>query len=160
MIQTTDLMGNVHQIDRCTVSNIPNHFSKVQHLIPEEDRESYLSRMLQGVQQGTAFCVSDHSCFLYYLKDPVQPEFSEGVSLFGVGNPLKVAAMFSGIFTQVDNLVFVMKIKMHKGRTASNYQSIATASSIKNNSVHGSPLVVRIDKLLTKLSVLATKRGV
>ena len=160
MTPTTDLLGNSHLIKHCTADDAPIHYAKVENFIPEDEREEYYVRMLECVELGTAYALSDDSCFLYYKNEDVQPKFAEGVSLYGVGSSLKTMAMFLGIFTKLDKKTFVIKFKTHPGKFVSEYKSIVTLSSIKNHNMTNSPLVVRVDMMLTKILALAKKRGV
>jgi|TARA_B110000908_G_C10206955_1_gene428212 hypothetical protein len=160
MTPITDLLGNDHLVKSCTADDIPLHYSKVVDFIPEDERVSYYSRMVECVELSTAFALSDDSCFLYYKKEDVQPKFAHGVSFYGVGNPLKTMALLLCIFTKIDTKTFVMKFQPHTGKFVSEYKSILTVASIKRHNMNNSYLVSRIDVVKKKILSLYKKRGI
>ena len=160
MIEGLDILGNSHTIKLCSKYDIPVHYKLISEFIPDEEESEFQSRMLECVEEGTAFSIHDDSCFLYYKKEDVQPKFAQGVALYGMGNPLKIMALFSGVFLNIDKKTFVINFKTHPGKFVSEYKSILTTASIKRHNIDNSTLMVRVDDIKNKILALYKKRGI
>jgi hypothetical protein len=54
--------------------------------------------------------------------------------------------------------VFILMFNTHEGRNVSEYRSIATIASIKRHNSDKTPLMVRVDELLKKVSSITERR--
>ena len=158
MITTTDLFGGVHTIVPCDNEDIDVHFAKIQDVIPSEEVIQFKKRMSECINAGSAYTLSDGSCFLYYLNH--KPCCAEGVALYGKQSSVKMLALIYGIFTKIDTSTFVIKMILHKGKKVSEYKSLFTLTSMKRQTTPGYPLVIRVDKLITKIKSVYEKRGI
>lgn len=157
-MKTLDLFGKEHNIIPCVMSDIPVHFDLVKDVIPSEEVIQYQQRMSECINAGSAYTLSDGSCFLYYNN--VKPFRAHGVALYGKNVPEKMLALFAGIFTDIDTHTFKLEFALHPGKFVSEYKSIITLTSIKRQGIPGYPLVIRIDKLRDKINILYRKRGI
>jgi hypothetical protein len=153
-----DLLGKEHTIVPCTMNDIPVHFELVKDVIPSEEVIQYQQRMSECINAGSAYTLSDNSCFLYYNN--VKPFCAHGVALYGKHAPLKLLALFAGIFTGIDTHTFKMEFTLHTGKFIDEYKSILTLTSLKRRNMPDRPLVIRIDELRNKISTLYIKRGI
>jgi len=160
MTEGLDILGNSHTIKLCSKYDIRVHYRSISEFIPTEEEAEFQSRMLECVEEGTAFAIYDDSCFLYYKKEEVQPKFAQGVALYGMGNPLKMMALFSGIFLNIDKATFVINFKTHPGKFVSEYKSILTTASIKRHNINNSSLMIRVDAVKKKILALYKKKGI
>lgn len=158
MTITKDLIGKSHTIVRCSLEDIKNHYSKISDVIPELEKEEFCLRMSECVEQGTAFANDRGTCFIYYAKDITQPKFSYGVALYGKGNPLAMLALFAYVFTEIDPEVFVMRLLPHSSSFVKECRSLITAKAIQKNRMTGHPLMIRIDKVKTRVNKILKKK--
>ena len=157
MITTTDFFGNKHTILPCSAEDVDVHFAKIQDVIPGEEVIQFKQRMSECITAGSAYTLSDGSCFLYYLND--KPCCAKGVALYGKNSPMKMLALFAGIFKELDTHTFKLDFHLHAGKFVQEYKSILTETSIKRQLIKGYPLVVRIDKLFAKIDGIYKKRN-
>jgi len=153
-----DLFGKQYTIVPCTIEDIPVHFSLVEEFIPSEEVVQYKKRMADCIIAGSAYTLTDGSCFLYYHN--YKPCCADGVSFYGKGSPLKMLALFAGIFTEIDHHTFKIDFRLHKGQIKTSCRSIITKESLKRQSIKNYPLVIRVDKIRAKVEHLYNKRGV
>ncbi len=158
MIITKDLFGKEHTILPCRAEDVDVHFSKISDVIPSEEVIQFKQRMSECINAGSAYTLSDGSCFLYYLNYELC--CANGVALYGKNCPNKMLALFAGIFTKADTDTFLLSFAMHPGKFANEYKSIATLSSLKRQRIEGYPLIIRIDELKKKLLKLYSKCGI
>ncbi len=157
-MKTLDLFGKEHTIVPCTVDDIAVHFNLVKDVIPSEEVIQFKKRMSECLLAESAYTLSDNSCFLYYSN--VEPFRAHGVALYGKHSPLKMLALFAGIFTDIDTHTFKLEFSLHPGKFVNEYKSILTLTSIKRQGIPGHPLVIRIDVLRDKINTLYRKRGI
>lgn len=157
MITTIDILGKSHIIKPCQFEDVPMHFEKIKDVIPEEEADSFITRMTDCIIAETAFTLSDDSCFLYYKN--YKPTMAEGVALYGENAPVKVLALFSGIFIQIDPVTFKLDFALHPGTFAKDYKSILTTTSLKLSNHSNHPLVIRIDELKKKIDKIYKRKG-
>ncbi len=155
---TKDLLGHVHQVRRCMNIDVESHFALIAHWIPEPEHEEFKTRMKMCIDNGSAFCLIDDSCFLYYLN--YKPCCANAVALFGQGSALKVGALFAGIFENIDTHTIRVNFKLHPGKMVQEYKSILTIESMKRRHLPNYPLVVRVDKVKKKMIDLLNKRNI
>lgn len=150
MITSKDFFGKEHIILRCVPEDIDTHFKKIEKVVITDTEESlFKERMLACITAGSAYKLSNDSCFLYYLNST--PRIAEGIALFGQGNPAKMIALFKGVTEELDPRTVKITFYMHKGKFIEEYKSILTPTSIKRQVIEGYPLVVRVDEVITKI---------
>jgi len=157
MYTTLDLLGNTHKYRRCTPHDIEIHSAVIQNEISVDEVAGLQQRMAQSVAEETAYTLVDHSCFIYYTI--TQPGLSQGVVLYGKNNPLKMIALFSGVFHHRDEKTFKMDFSLHPGKFVQEYKSLLTMTSIKRAIGTDRPLVVRVDFVKDKIKDLYLRRG-
>lgn len=158
MIITKDFFGKDHTILPCRAEDVDVHFSKISDVIPSEEVIQFKKRMSVCINAGTAYTLSDGSCFLYYHN--YKSWAAEGVALYGTGSPVKMLALFAGIFREIDHETFKLDFHLHAGKLISEYKSILTLISMKRYRMPGHPVTVRIDELFKKMDKLYKARGI
>lgn len=159
MITSRDLFGKEHTILPCTVDDVAAHFEKIRSTVTTDTEETpFKQKMLQCIEAGTAYKLSDESCFFYYLNSTSR--LAEGVALFGQGNPAKITALFRGVTGQIDTQTLKVSFHRHKGKALQEYRNIVTLTSLKRQSIEGYPLVIRMDELKAKADKLYLKMGI
>lgn len=158
MTETVDLFGNKYEVVPCVHDDVAKHFAMVKDVVGEEEVAEFIDRMHDAIELHTAFALSDHSCFLYYIN--YKPCCATGVAIFGEGVPNKMMALFAGIFMRIDKETFKLDFHLHPGKFAGEYRSIIEMSSLKRNRIPGSPLIIRVDSLKKKINKLYEKMGV
>jgi len=158
MITAPDLFGHIHTIVPCTVEHIDTHFEMIKDVITDESHKSFKGRMAECIEAGSAYALSDGSCFLYYLNS--KPFKATGVALYGKNAPHKMLTLFAGIFTKLDDHTFKLEFMLHPGKFMQEYKSILTMTSMKRQVIPGYPLVVRIDELRDKINAIYNKRKI
>ena len=158
MTVATDFFGKHHTILPCSAEDIDVHFDKIRNVIPSEEVIQFKKRMSECINAGSAYTLSDGSCFLYYLN--YKPCCATGVALYGKQSPNKMLALFAGIFKEIDHHTFKLDFHLHAGKFVQEYKSIITETSIRRQRIPGYPLVVRIDKLFVKMNAIHKKRGI
>lgn len=153
-----DLFGNDHTIQPCRAEDVDVHFNKIRNVIPHEEVIQFKKRMSECINVGSAYTLSDGSCYLYYFND--QPWHAYGVALYGKNSPLKMLALFAGIFRELDRETFKIDFVLHKGKFADEYRSILTETSIKRHRITGHPLVIRVDEIRDRVNAIYKKRGI
>ena len=156
-IITKDLLGNSHTILPCSAEDVDVHFSKISDVIPSEEVIQFKQRMSVCINAGTAYTLSDGSCFLYYQN--YKPCCAYGVALYGK-DPLKVLALFAGIFKIIDPETFKIDFTLHEGKLLSEYKTLLTPISMRRSHKDNHPVTVRIDHLFKKLDRLYKLRGI
>lgn len=156
-IITKDLLGNSHTILPCGVDDVDVHFSRISDVIPSEEVIQFKQRMSVCIDAGTAYTLSDGSCFLYYHN--YKPCCAHGVALYG-NNPLKMLALFAGIFKIIDPETFKIDFLLHKGKMISEYKSLLTTVSMRRAHAAERPVSVRVDHLFAKLDRLYKLRDI
>jgi len=157
MIITKDFFGNDHTILPCSAEDVDVHFSKISDVIPSEEVIQFKKRMSECLLAESAYTLSDGSCFLYYQNS--KPCCANGVALFG-SSPVKMLALFAGIFREIDHHTFKIDFHLHAGKFVSEYKSILTTTSMRRQSAPGHPVTVRIDELFKKMDKLYRLRGI
>lgn len=155
---TKDLFGNTYEIRQCTVDDIPKHFEKVADAVPTEDHDAYKYRMSECIEAGTAFTLTDDSCFIYYLN--YNNIAAVGSVLYGKNAPMKLIALLSGVFRILDKITFKLDFHLHPGSFVQDYKSLITETSLKRQNNREYPLVVRIDHLKAKIDKIHKRRGI
>ncbi len=151
-----DLQGNPHTVRKCTREDIPIHFSLVKHLVPEDEHESYVTRMTLCMTANSAYCI-DSSCFIYMRK--TRPCIAEAFSLYGEGNPIKTLAMFAYILNE-DKRLLKLSFHLHEGNTLSAFKSLITKTSLLRQVNPKHAIMARCDQLRSKLYDMYVRRGV
>ena len=142
---------------RCLNSEIWRHFVKIKHWVPENEKEEFQKRMLECIEEGTAWCTDN--TFLYYHKE--NPRISHGVAIFGMDHPMEMLALFFGVFTYEDKNTFTMRFKLHPGKFLEEYKSLLTTTSIMRTHANPKhPLMIRIDAFRDKVYKLVTDSGI
>jgi len=157
-MKTTDLIGNHHFIKSCTEEDVSKHFACVEKYIIESDRIPFQNRMRRCIAEGTAFALTDDTCFIYYMS--TTKHRATGIALFGEGVPMKMIALFTGVFREIDKDTFAMEFRLHPGKMLNEYKSLLTLTSIKRHANINYPLMIRIDRLKEKIHELHTARGI
>ena len=158
MTATIDFFGKCHTIVSCTQKDIAVHFDQIKDVVTDIPHNEFKQRMSQCVEAGSAYMLSDGSCFLYYLNS--LPFKAEGVALYGKHATHKMLALFAGVFTTIDTHTFKIEFKLHPGKFIQEYKSLLTKTSMKRQVVPGYPLVVRVDVLRNKINDIYNKRKV
>jgi hypothetical protein len=158
MTTIADLFGHTHIVELCQFDDVPMHFKKLKDMIPEEDPDEFCKRMDECIDAGTAFALSDDSCFLYYKN--TTPEFATGVALHGKGEPTKLLALFAAVFGELDTATFKMDFTMHPGKFVKEYRTLISPVSVMRMHSNNYPLVVRVDKLKEKIGSLYNLKGI
>lgn len=157
MINTRDYFGNEYTIQPCSAEDVDVHFDKISQYIPSEEVIQFKKRMSECILAESAYTLSDGSCFLYYLN--YNQGCANGIALFGKHSPLKMLALFAGIFPAVDQDTKFIEFHLHKGKVVSEYKSILTMASIQRQSMKNHPLIINIHELHQKMSRLYKSRG-
>lgn len=160
MIEIVDLLGGKYLATECSESDIQVHYETIRNIVEDEDEDEFKSRMLQCVNEGTAYALIDGSCFIYYLKDKGKPKISTGVALYGEGSPLALLALFSYVFTAVDSKAHLMMLNPHSEKFIIECKSLMTLGSIIKYRMGNHPLMVRIDLIKAKVLALKSKREI
>ena len=156
---TKDLRGNVHRFRRCTMEDVEPHFQKVAEWIPIGEMDDFKNRMRLCIVANTAFCYDDGSCYIYYKKH--KPCCAEGHALYGKGQPLKLLALFAGVFHNVDKRVIKVDFSLYPDKIVQEYKSLITKLSLMRQTLpSGYPLVVRVDAIKSKILNLMWDRGI
>lgn len=158
MITTTDFFGKQHYLVPCTERDINVHFAKIEEFIPADEVVDFKLRMAECIDIGTAYMLLDGSCFLYYIN--YKPCCAIGVALYGKESPIKMLALFSGIFHVVDTDTFKLEFHLHYGKLVQEYKSLITEISLKRQGIPGHPLVIRIDELHKKIESIYNRRNI
>jgi hypothetical protein len=156
MTEVRDFLGNIHEIQVCNMDDIDPHFEIIKQYIEEDDYDAFKFKMEECVKAGTAFHIN-HEVFLYYKNS--QRWLAQGAALYSK-DPIKMMALFVGVFTEIDTATFTMEFHLHKQKFIEEYKSIITLTSLKRQTIEGYPLIVRIDHLKAKYAQLYKKRGV
>lgn len=92
MILTRSLFGQPCEVVACTLEDVEPNFDKIKKVVSKQEMPEFKRRMVEAVEKGSAFMISDGSCFLYYLND--KPWCATGVALYGKNSPIKMLALF------------------------------------------------------------------
>jgi len=157
MTIVVDIFGRRQKIVPCTAEDIDVHFAIIKDVIPGEEVIQFKQRMAECITAGSAYTLSDGSCFLYYLN--YKPCCANGVALYGKQSPIKMLALLDGIFREIDTHTFKLDLFLHEGKEVSEYKSLFTKTSMKRQTTKGYPLVIRTDKIHAKIDAVKKKRG-
>lgn len=157
-MKTIDLLGHEQEFRQCTLDDIEPHFATITGFIPAEEAVEFKVRMLECVEAGTAYTMCDGSCFLYYKN--YTKWAAHGVALYGKKAPLRLLALFAGIFGYLDTVTFKMDFVLHPEKFVAEYKSLLTLTSLKRHHNPKDPLVIRIDHLRNKIIKLTELRAV
>jgi len=152
VLNVTDLAGHSHLLVECLPLDIDTHFNLVREYVEEDTVDEYKARMLQAINAGSAYKLSDDSCFLYYRN--YKPCCAEATSFYGKGSPLKMIALFDGVFSVIDTVTFKLAVQPHVNSNIDEYLSVLTVDSIKKYVTSNRYVVIRIDALRKRLSRL------
>jgi len=155
MYPTVDLRGKYYEFRVCTLDDIKPHFDMVEKFVPLYEHDSFIERMRAAIELKTAFVLADNSCFLYYINK--HPCCAEGVAMFGKKVPMKMLALMSGIFRDIDKDTFKIDFNLHPEKFLQEYKSMLTSTSIKRHIDKRYPLVVRVDDFRNKINKLVKK---
>jgi len=158
MINVEDLIGRRHEVVACKLDNITTHYDGISSNVPDYDKENFISRMEDCVNNGTAYMIADGSCFIYYDKDTESPAFAAGVALYGAGSPLKMIALFTYVFTHVDSKVLFMRLSPHSPTFVNECKSLLTINSVIDYSISKDYLMIRVDEIRDKVNKLIKSR--
>lgn len=128
--------------------DIGRHFDQIKHWINETEHEEFLVRMLECIEQRTAWC--SENTFLYYKKENARQ--SIGVAIFGMDYPIEMLTLFTGVFYFEDRKTAMLIFKLHDGKMIDEYKSLLTVTSIERSHVDPShPLMIRVDAFRNKM---------
>ena len=149
MPETTDLFRRRVSFDRCMLYQIPEHFEKIKHWVPEDEWDQFKERMSDAVEMGGAWCTKN--TFLYYIKQ--NKRIADAVAIFGKEDPSELLALLQGVFSKFDLNLAIMNFVTHDGKHIKEYISLLHRSAIKKwHQNHKAVLRIRIDHLREKLS--------
>lgn len=158
MVVIKDFFGNEHTVMPCSAEDVDVHFAKIRNVVPSEEVIQFKKRMSECINAGSAYTLSDGSCFFYYLN--YKPCCAVGVAVCGKRYPLKMVALFVGIFKGFDLDTFKIDYKLHPGSSPADFKSIFTMISLKRRSTKGRPFVLRTDEMVTRLETIYKNRGI
>lgn len=118
--------------------------------------DAFQYRMEQCVDARTAYKIGN--TFLYYLN--YKPCCALGAAMFSNGEPLKLLALLTGVFREVDKVTFKLDFYPHEKTFLRDYRSLLTMTSLKRQAKKDHPLVIRIDRLRAKIHKIHKARGV
>lgn len=148
MPETTSIFQQRVPFKRCLLHQIPEHFEKVKHWVPEEEWPSFKSRMADAVEEETAWCTEN--TFIYYKVK--NKRVADAVALFGMGYAVEMLALLQGVFTKIDRSICMMRFRTHDGKHIEEYRSLLRKSAIRKwHQDHNAVLHIRIDKLRDKI---------
>ena len=84
-------------IEQCTESDVYGHYEAIRSNVSDSDEIVFKDRMLMCVKSGTAFCVPDTCCFIYYLPRTVTT--ADGIAFNGHCNPTVTLKMLCLVFS-------------------------------------------------------------
>lgn len=155
-MKTMNLFGREYTVRHCTLDDVDRHYDYLREFVLDLPEEQFRARMVQAIEQKTAFCLVDDGAMLYYINH--KPELAEGVILFSKTSPRHILGLMACIFTYIDTTTFSIKFNLHESKFAAEYKSLLTRSSIRKNVTEHKPLHIRVDHLKKKLEALHYKR--
>jgi hypothetical protein len=143
-------------VRKCTKEDIVTHYSTVSHILPSGTSEKYKTAMLKSIEESTAYCLVDGSCFLYYTR--LDRYKSNGLIFYGDNNPLGMLALFTGVFSEdIDPNTKLLSFTPHKNEGVIKFKSFLTIKSIRKWYEFGTPVVIRVDLFKLKIETLIKK---
>lgn len=132
----------------CVLADIEPHFSQIKHWVGEDDTERFLKEMLNSVEQGHAY--HTENTFLYYTKENARQ--ATGVAIFGMGYPIEMLALFTGIFYFTDRETAMLRFALHPGKMIEEYKTLLTVTSMMRAHADPThPLMIRVDAFRKKM---------
>lgn len=107
-------------ITKCRPEDVDTHYSYIAPLVSDNGEIEFKSRMLESVDTGTAFCVKDSGCFLYYL--PKTAVIVDGVAIHGHENPAVTISMLCAIFN--NSTVVQVNFYPHEGADLISFKTL------------------------------------
>lgn len=141
----------------CTEKDIDVHFELVRNFIPSKEVIQYKQRMSECITAGSAYTLSDNSCFIYYLNS--KPCCAVGMSLYGLHSTRKIFALLTGVFNKIDTHTFKISFRPYPGTSINDFKCVCTPTSMKRYR-NGNPLIVRIDKIRKRVHAIYERRGI
>lgn len=133
---------------RCLPADIGPHFDQIKHWIEPEIYENFLGRMLTSVEGHSAW--QSENTFLYYTKENERQAL--GVAIFGMGYPLEMLALFTGIFYFEDRKTAMLRFALHSDKMISEYKALLTITSMmRAHTDRTHPLMIRVDAFRDKM---------
>lgn len=140
---------------RATLTDIPEHFSKIQHWIPVDEHTEFQDRMRSAIEEGTAWC-TEHT-FLYYQQQNYR--VAHAVAIYGKESSYEMLTLFQAVFAKEDRHTAHMKFKLHPGKELPEYWSMVTLTSAQRwNQNKEHPLSVDVQKFRTKMEGIVQRR--
>jgi len=159
MFTTPALIGPDVEFRNCVESDVERHFNKVREYIEPELQDDHLKRMYSCMEDGTAFVTKGDECFMYYKK--TKKAFSDAVSIYGKGHPMKMMAMIAGIpenAPEDKKDTLFMYLALHRGKDIKEYKGMLTKTAIYRHKNNGDKLLIRTDKLVKKFEDIKLRR--
>jgi hypothetical protein len=140
---------------RATLEDIPDHFAKIKHWIPEEEHIEFQERMEDAIDQGNAWCTE--LTFLYYQS--LNYRVANAVAIYGKESAYEMLTLFQGVFAKEDRNTAHMRFKMHPGKELPEYWSMITSTSAQRwNQDNDHPLSVDVQKFRKKMENIMKRR--